>query len=750
MPPNLYLAVENAARRAMLEEGFRALYKPSVVSVLVLENLSLSYGGRSIIKELSLRIGEDDRIGLVGRNGSGKSSLMKIIAGLQEPDEGQVRRARTVSIGYLPQDIEASGGLTLLDSVLSSVPGRAQLEESLQAVEGELSRAQEEAEQMALSQKLVNLHEDIAHFDQHYSTHEAHAILAGLGFSTADAGRDLGEFSGGWKMRAMLASLLFQKPDLLMLDEPTNHLDVGTVTWLEEFLKSYPNAMLLVCHDRRFLNAQVNRIVSYEAEGIRQYPGDYDRYLRLRAEQREVLERRAANIAREREAAERFIRRFRAQATKARAVQSRVKSLERLDEVITFDSQAGLSFKFPPCQRAGQDVMELDGLGHSYGELRVFSSANLIARRGDRVAIIGPNGAGKTTLLRIISGELKATEGSVKLGHNVCAGYYAQHVAETLDRASSVFDEVWRNSVLDDLSQVRSVLGTFLFSGEDVDKRIAVLSGGEKARVALARLMVNPGNLLLMDEPTNHLDLESSEALAVALDSYDGTLVFVSHNRSFIERLATRIWHVHDGCVEEFPGNFEQFLYHVSSGADSGVLPSGGGDALVRGIAGTGPGGAANRVVGRVGGSAKLGLQDDAKAGKGGAASLRKGEVAAGSGSARAGKAMGASAPTDVSPAVVESKAQIKERRLRERQASKARDRQVRSLERSITDLERRIAEMEEAQEQRGKELSKPEIFEDRRIYGELLSTYTEAAKKLEELMARWEHAHASLAELRE
>jgi len=368
------------------------------------------------------------------------------------------------------------------------------------------------------------------------------------------------ELSGGWRMRAVLASLLFQKPDLLLLDEPTNHLDVPSVAWLGSFLERWRGAFLLICHDREFLNEQVGRIVAFEPEGVRQYAGNYEAYVAARAEELTILERRAANIARERESAERFIRRFRAQASKARAVQSRVKMLERIEDVELPTDEKLLSFRFPACARSGQDVFTLTGVGHSYGSQRVFAGADLVARRGERIAIVGANGNGKTTLLKILAGLLEPTEGTVRIGHNVTVGYYAQHVTDRLHLRSSIFDEVWRDSAVEDLTQVRTALGTMMFSGDDVEKVVGILSGGEKARVSLAKLLVNPGNVILMDEPTNHLDLESSEALASALATFGGTLLFVSHNRSFVHKLATRIWNLENGRVEEYPGTFDEYM----------------------------------------------------------------------------------------------------------------------------------------------------------------------------------------------
>jgi ATP-binding cassette subfamily F protein 3 len=529
-----------------------------------MENLSLGFGGRTLFSDLNLRIGEEDRIGVVGRNGSGKSSLLKIIAGQQEPENGSIRLSGNIRIGYLPQELGAVSGRGLLDFVLESVPGKADLERSLERVQADLEAADEEAEQLALSEKLVELHEDLAQFETAYSKHEAHRILAGLGFKEADMDRDVGEFSGGWRMRAVLSGLLFQRPDLLLLDEPTNHLDIPSVAWLADFLRRHRLAFMLICHDREFLNEQVGRIVSFETEGVRQYGGDYEAYLAARAEELTVLERRASNIAREREQAERFIRRFRAQATKARAVQSKIKAIEKLDQIVLPEEQSSLSFRFPPCTRTGQDVVVLEGVAHDYGKGNVFSGIEATARRGDRIAIVGANGNGKTTLLKIIAGIMEPTAGRARLGHNVEVGYYAQHVTEQLNLNASIFDEVWRESVLNDVSRVRTALGTMLFSGDDVDKRIGVLSGGEKARVSLARLMVNPGNLIVMDEPTNHLDLESSEALADALAGFDGTLLFASHNRSFVNHLATRIWDVSDGKVLEFPGTLAEYIAHCN------------------------------------------------------------------------------------------------------------------------------------------------------------------------------------------
>jgi ATP-binding cassette subfamily F protein 3 len=664
------------------------------VSLVVLENVSLGFGARRLFEDLNLRVGEEDRIGVVGRNGSGKSSLLRIIASVGEPNSGAVRKAGGLRIGYLPQELELEGGRSVIDTVLSSVPGKAEIESMLQTVEDGLASTSEEDELMELSQKLADLHEGLARFDATYSRHEALQILSGLGFREEDHGRDTSELSGGWRMRVVLASMLFQKPDLLLLDEPTNHLDVPSVSWLASFLGRYRGAFMLICHDREFLNEQISRVVAFESDGVRQYSGDYDAYCLARAEEVTILERRAVNVAREREQAERLIRRFRSQATKARAVQSRVKALARMEDVALPGSERSFAFRFPPCTRTGQDVVKLESAGHRYGDNHVFSGIDLTARRGDRIAIVGANGNGKTTLLKIMAGALQPTEGKVVPGHNVKVGYYAQHVTEQLDVRSTIFEQVWRTSTADDLTFVRTALGTMLFSDDEVEKPIAVLSGGEKARVALASLLVNPGNVILMDEPTNHLDLESSEALAAALETFTGTLLFVSHNRSFVHRLANRVWDVEGGAVEEFPGTFTEYL-----------------DRCAR-------------------------LEREARTRSGAPSTVDTDKIAA--------------APVNAAKPRVSTDESSVARKAdgRARRKNPGEGRARRDLERKVKELEERIAALETQQEERSTELSKPETYADTKRYGELLSAYRDDAAKLEDLMGRWERAGAELAEL--
>jgi ATP-binding cassette subfamily F protein 3 len=533
------------------------------MSLLVFENVSLSYGKKRILSDLDLRIGAGDRIGLIGPNGSGKTSLLRIIAADQGIDQGELRRATHLRIGYLPQDLAVKGGVSLRDFVLRSVPGRAELEAQLADAEKELAELTAKGDEegtLEAAARLSELHDENARFEMNFAEHEALRILAGLGFVPTDFDRDLSELSGGWKMRAVLAGLLYQRPDLLLLDEPTNHLDMPSVAWFAAFLARYRGAFILICHDREFLNEQIEKVVSFEMEGVRQYQGDYESYLEARELEREILENQSKNLARKRAQAEEFIDRFRAKASKASLVQSRIKQLEKMGDVQTHQARAKLRFTFPPATRAGADVLRLVDLEKSYGSHVVFSHVSNIVKRGDRIGIIGVNGAGKTTLLKTMAGELEATAGEVEIGHNVRIGYYAQHHAEILHADRTVYEEVSGVSKEAGVTRVRTLLGAFLFSGDDVEKKIKVLSGGERARVALAKMLIDPGNVILMDEPTNHLDLDSSEALAEALATFDGTLVFVSHNRSFVRRLATKIWDVGGGTVATYPGTLDEYL----------------------------------------------------------------------------------------------------------------------------------------------------------------------------------------------
>jgi ATP-binding cassette subfamily F protein 3 len=572
------------------------------MSLVTASGLSLAYGPKVLFQDAVFTIAPRDRIGLIGPNGTGKSSLLRILAGEASPDAGLLSWRRGARAGYLPQDFAALADGPLVEVVLASVPGRSAVEARLAAAEAALGASADAEEQLELSQALADLHAELDHFEERHGRHHAERILAGLGFDAGDLRRDTATLSGGWRMRAALAGLLLQDPDLLLLDEPTNHLDVPTLTWFDEFLRAAQKALLLISHDREFLNRQISRVLSLEPEGVRSYAGDYDDYRRQRAEEEERLEAAARRQEARRAEIQEFIDRFGAKATKARQAQSRQKMLDRLEEVEVRERRATIRFQFTGAPRSGREVLRLERVAKAFGPRVIYRDVSAQVQRGERVAIIGPNGAGKTTLLRIAAGELAADAGEVKLGHGVVVGYYAQHHVSgdagaarapapgseaaslrsagsplapgrpfaSLDPKRSILDALW--DIVPDQGEayVRGVAGGFLFSGDDVEKPIGVLSGGERARVALARILLLRSNLLLLDEPTNHLDLASSEALIEALQRYEGTMIFVSHNRSFLNGLATRIWEVREGGILDQPGNLDDWLYHQRQLAEAG------------------------------------------------------------------------------------------------------------------------------------------------------------------------------------
>ena len=536
--------------------------------------LSVRYGKKVLFEDANFALGHHDRVGLIGPNGSGKSTLMKILAGQKEPDAGSVQLVRKARAGYLPQELSELPQGSLIDGVLASVPGRVFLETRIAAAEGALEKAAAEDEQVELGGELAELHEELAHHEELYGRHRAEEILSGLGFAEKQFEQPARQLSGGWKMRAALSALLLQDPELLLLDEPTNHLDVPTLEWFDGFLRRSRKALLLVSHDREFLDRQIDRVLSLEPEGIRSYAGNYERYLELRAAEEEQLQAQAEKQQKRRAQMQAFIDRFRAKATKARQVQSRIKLMEKEETVQLHEERATVRFRFPESPRSGRDVALLQDVSKRYGERVIYDRLDGQILRGERIAVIGLNGAGKTTLLKILAGELQPDSGSVTLGHNVVPGYFAQHHTERLDPSRTILDEIHRLVPTEPQSWVRGVLGSFLFSGDDVDKRIGVLSGGERARVSLARLLVVPSNFLLMDEPTNHLDLDSSEALIDALTRYEGTLLFVSHNKSFVNGLATQIWEVRDGKIDAQPGDLDDWTRRRAAEREAAKAPA--------------------------------------------------------------------------------------------------------------------------------------------------------------------------------
>ncbi|HKI47700.1 MAG TPA: ABC-F family ATP-binding cassette domain-containing protein, partial [Desulfobacteria bacterium] len=464
---------------------------------------------------------------------------------------------------YLAQDVQENVSGTLLQSILSAIPQREKLEKALKETERSLERATEQLEQSTLGKKIANIHQEINRLNLDFPHHEAEKILLGLGFEVPDFQKPVSELSGGWKMRAALARLLYQKPDLLLLDEPTNHLDMPSVRWLETFLQGFKGAMILVSHDREFLNRQVHRLISFETEGMRSYGGNYDFYVKARAEEVKSLENKARNQEQKIKDAQKFIERFRSKANKARQAQSKIKLVEKMELIQTHRKEKTIRFSFPSIPRSGDEVVAIRDVSKWFGDNILYEHLNARVTRGEKIAIIGANGCGKTTLLRAVAGELKPDRGKIVLGHQVNIGYFAQHHSDLLNPQKTVVEEVYQSVPDATIGFVRSVCGAFLFSGNDVDKPISVLSGGERARVSLAKLLVKPGNFMLMDEPTNHLDIESSETLIDALTEYGGTLLFVSHNQSFVNRLATKIWDIRGRELIEYPGTLKEYYRHL-------------------------------------------------------------------------------------------------------------------------------------------------------------------------------------------
>jgi ATP-binding cassette, subfamily F, member 3 len=523
--------------------------------VIQIEGAAKSYGGRVLFRDLTWRINAGERIGLVGPNGAGKTTLCRILAGREDLDEGRVVRARETSIGYLPQEVAGAAAGSVLQEALSGFADVWAIEHEMEQVAEALARAPDEA----LTRRYGDLQQRFEAAGGYRLETEAKAILGGLGFAPGDVGRPLVEFSGGWRMRAALARLLLLRPSLLLLDEPTNHLDLESLAWLETFLTSYEGAVVVVAHDRYFLNRMVTSIADLGSSGLVTYQGDYDDFFVERAARRELLEARARNQAKRVAEVERFIERFRYKASKARQVQSRIKMLERVERIELSGPLRKIHFAFPEPPRTGRRVASLRDVHKAYGDNVVYAGIGFEVERGEKVALVGANGAGKSTLLRMLAGVLPFEKGERILGTHVTVHYYAQHQLDALDPARTALEELESVAPTATQTRLRSILGAFLFSGDDVDKRVAVLSGGEKARVALARMLVRPAALLALDEPTNHLDLASREVLEEALAAFPGTIVFISHDRYFINRIATKVVEVEGGALTAYIGSYDDY-----------------------------------------------------------------------------------------------------------------------------------------------------------------------------------------------
>ena len=636
--------------------------------MISLDNLTVSYGGWTLFDNISFLINPKDRIGLVGRNGAGKTTLLRIITGEQQPTSGHVTLNGECTIGYLPQTMRVADTTTLVEETAKAFEEVLRLEAEIDALTREIAE-RTDYESAAYEQLLHRLNDAQDHY--HIlggETRDAdiEKTLLGLGFKRSDFGRATSEFSGGWRMRIELAKLLLRRPSIFLLDEPTNHLDIESIQWLEEYLRGYNGAVLLISHDRAFLDNVTNRTVELSLGKIYDYKVSYSKYVVLRAERRAQQLAAYENQQRMIEKTEEFIEKFRYKPTKSNQVQSRIKQLERLERLeVEEEDLATLNIKFPPAPRSGQIVAEIRDAGMSFGEKHVFSGANFTIGKGDRIALVGRNGEGKTTLARMLVGQLTPTEGSVRLGANVNIGYYAQNQDDLMDGEFTVYDTLDRVAVGDIRTRLRDILGAFLFRGEDIDKKVKVLSGGERARLAMARMMLEPRNLLVLDEPTNHMDMRSKDILKNAIMKYDGTVVVVSHDREFLDGMVEKVYEFRDGGVKEYLGGIYYFL-------EKRKIES------LREIE--------RRDPSPKGAAAKGAAGNDSGAGS------AAGRGAAGTKAAAKSGPVKSSAAEEPAKAVSAGKASYEQRKEQEKLLRKLR-RNVETIEAELADIEKRIAE---------------------------------------------------------
>ncbi len=531
--------------------------------MISIDNLTVSFGGWTLFDGISFLVNPKERIGLVGRNGAGKTTILKLIAGLQQPTSGAVTKNADCTIGYLPQQMQVADTTTLIAETAKAFEEVLALEAEIERLTAEIAvRTDYESEEY---EKLLHRLNDAN--DRYHilggDTRDAdiEKTLLGLGFRREEFEKPTCEFSGGWRMRIELAKLLLRRPSIFLLDEPTNHLDIESIQWLEEYLKNYNGAVLLISHDRAFLDNVTTRTIELSLGKIYDYKVSYSQFVTLRAERRAQQLAAYQNQQRLIEKSEEFIEKFRYKPTKSNQVQSRIKQLDKLERIeVEEEDLATLNIKFPPAPRSGQIVADIKGVGKAFGSHRVFSGAEFTIHKGDKIALVGRNGEGKTTFARMLIGELEQSEGEIKIGANVSIGYYAQNQDDLMNGDFTVYDTLDRVAVGDIRTRLRDILGAFLFRGEDIDKKVKVLSGGERSRLAMARMMLEPHNLLILDEPTNHMDMRSKDILKTALQKFDGTVVVVSHDREFLDGIVDKVYEFRDGGVREYLGGIYYFL----------------------------------------------------------------------------------------------------------------------------------------------------------------------------------------------
>ena len=654
--------------------------------MISINSVSVSFSGKDLFNNLSFIINPKDRIGLIGKNGVGKSTLLKIIMGIQPCDKGSIAISGGKTIGYLPQEIKVNSEKTIFDEAMTAFEHVIQLEKDIEEINQQLAD-RTDYESDAYHQLITDLtekHERLNVLGSAKAESEVEKVLKGLGFSPEEFRKPINTFSGGWQMRVELAKLLIQKPSLLLLDEPTNHLDIEAILWLEAFFKSYPGAVMMISHDRMFLDEITNRTIEIVFGKIYDYAVPYTKYLTLREERFEQQMATLRNQQKYVADQERFIERFRSKASKAKQVQSRVKALEKVDlQQLDELDQSSIQFRFPPAPRSGDIALKGVDVGKNYDTKEVFKHLNFQLDRGDRVAFVGQNGQGKSTLVKLITDKLEH-EGELKIGHNVTIGYYAQVQENTLDQNLTVLEtieqsapEEWNN-----ISRIRALLGAFLFGPDDVDKRVKVLSGGEKSRLALAKLLLNPCNLLILDEPTNHLDIASKEVLKEALLHFNGTLIVVSHDRDFLGGLTTKTFEFANQSIKEHLGDVSEFL-------------------------------AKHEVI-----------------------SFRDFEQGA--------------KPEKKPKAEKVTKEVPKTDQKEDYEAKKQRQRDLRKLQKDISRIEKKIAELEEQIAQLEEQMHDPEFFNDTAKNKEATFKHAEWSRQLEEYMHQWELTHEKVEELQQ
>ena len=669
--------------------------------MIQLSELTKSFGDRVLLDRVTWQIDDGDRVGLCGPNGAGKTTLLRMLAREDDPDEGAIVTPSNLTIGYLPQDGLTHAGRTVFEEASSAFQPLLDLKHEMHEIEHRLADSSvPEQEHEAMLTRYSDLQDRFRLSDGYNMDLRIATVLRGLGFDQDDAHRQADTFSGGWQMRIALAKLLLGRPNLLLLDEPTNHLDLEARNWLEEYLAAYPYAVILVSHDRYFLDAVVTRITDLNLRTLTDYVGNYSKYVEQRDAMLERLRQAKRDQDEEVARVKMFIDRFRYQATKAAQVQSRIKLLEKVVPIEVPPERKRIHFKFPACAKSGRTVLEMKHVRKAYGGLVVFKDLNLHIERGDRIALVGPNGAGKSTLMRMLSGEESPDSGTRTVGHQVVMEYFAQDEATRLDPALTVYETLQAGSPNDMVPAIRNILGGFLFSGDDVYKKAGVLSGGERTRLSVARMLLRPSNTLLMDEPTNHLDLESKDVLLDALEDYGGTLIIVSHDRYFVERLATKIIEIGHGEAQVYPGTYAEFLWHKEKGS-----------------------GAGDRGSDR--GSARAPLRTPTKP--------------------RALPASGAKTPDPRSP-IPDPQSKSREARKRDEAERRKKQRATESLLRRITDLEERIAEREGQIKELETAMGAPGFYDDPAAATAAIDRHKALMWEVGDLMSQWEalQEHAS------